>query len=47
MKVAVLKLGSRISYNSKDTSGGNGEARSLINMMDNAGIAVQLFVFTV
>lgn len=43
MKVAVLKLGSRISYNSKDTSGGNGEARSLINMMDNAGIDVHVY----
>lgn len=33
MKIAVVKLGARVSFNSKDSSGGNGEARSIIKML--------------
>jgi hypothetical protein len=43
VKVGVLKLGSRISFNSNDTSGGNGEARSIINMLDVGGAEVHIF----
>lgn len=31
--IAVIKLGARVSFNSKDSSGGNGEARSIIKML--------------
>ena len=43
MKVAVIKLGSRISFNANDTSGGNGEARSIIKMLETAGCEVHIF----
>lgn len=43
MKVAVIKLGSRISFNANDTSGGNGEARSIIKMLHQGGAAVQIY----
>lgn len=43
MKVAVIKLGSRISFNAKDTSGGNGEARSIIKMLHGGGAEVHIF----
>lgn len=43
MKVAVIKLGSRISFNANDTSGGNGEARSIIKILETAGIEVHIF----
>jgi len=43
MKVAVIKLGSRISFNSNDTSGGNGEARSIIKMLHQGGATVQIY----
>jgi hypothetical protein len=43
MKVAVIKLGSRISFNARDTSGGNGEARSIINMLHKGGAEVHIF----
>lgn len=43
MKVAVIKLGSRISFNANDTSGGNGEARSIIKILETAGIETHIF----
>lgn len=43
MKVAVIKLGSRISFNANDTSGGNGEARSIIKMLHKGGAEVHIF----
>src|SRR5271154_4075773 len=43
MKVGVIKLGARISFNANDTSGGNGEARSIINMVDLGGADVHIF----
>lgn len=43
MKVAVLKLGSRISFNANDTSGGNGEARSIIKMLHQGGASVDIY----
>lgn len=43
MKVAVIKLGSRISFNANDTSGGNGEARSIIKMLHGGGAEVHIF----
>lgn len=43
MKVAVIKLGSRISFNANDTSGGNGEARSIIKILEQAGVEVHIY----
>lgn len=43
MKVAVIKLGARISFNAKDTSGGNGEARTIIKMLKLGGADVHIF----
>lgn len=43
MKVAVIKLGSRISFNANDTSGGNGEARSIIKMLQGGGAEVHIY----
>lgn len=43
MKVAVIKLGSRISFNANDTSGGNGEARSIIKMLHGGGAEVHIY----
>lgn len=43
MKVGVIKLGSRISYGGRDTSGGNGEVRSIIKILLNAGTEVHVF----
>jgi hypothetical protein len=43
LKLAVIKLGARISYGSNDTSGGNGEARSLIEMLHQGGAEVHPF----
>lgn len=43
MKVAVIKLGTRISFNAKDTSGGNGEARAIIKMLKLGGADVHIF----
>lgn len=43
MKIAVIKLGSRISFNANDTSGGNGEARSIIKMLHGGGAEVNIF----
>lgn len=42
MKVGVIKLGSRISFNANDTSGGNGEARSIIKMLKEGGADVSI-----
>ena len=43
MEVGVIKLGSRISFNANDTSGGNGEARSIIKMLHGGGAGVHIF----
>lgn len=43
MKVAIIKLGARISYGSNDSSGGNGEARSLIDMFHQGGAECHIF----
>jgi len=43
MKVAVIKLGSRISVSSKGTSGGTGEALSIIKMLTTAGVDVDVY----
>lgn len=43
MDVGVIKLGSRISFNANDTSGGNGEARSIIKMLHGGGCGVHIF----
>jgi hypothetical protein len=43
MKVAVIKLGARISFNANDTSGGNGEARSIIKMLHKGGAEVNIY----
>lgn len=43
MKIGVIKIGSRISFNSRDTSGGNGEARSVIKMLKKGGLDVVIF----
>lgn len=43
MKIAVIKLGARISFNAKDTSGGNGEARAIIKMLKLGGADVHIF----
>lgn len=37
MKIGVIKLGARISYSSQGTSGGTGEALSIINMLHLGG----------
>lgn len=43
MKVGVIKLGSRISYGGRDTSGGNGEVRSIIKILRAAGAEIHIF----
>lgn len=43
MKVAVIKLGSRIAYGGKDTSGGNGEAKAIIEMLHQGGASVDIY----
>lgn len=43
MKVAVVKIGARISFGSKDTSGGNGEARSIVKMLQLGGAETHVF----
>ena len=43
MKVAVIKLGSRISISSNDSSGGTGETLAIINILITAGIEVDAF----
>lgn len=43
MKVAVVKLGSRISYSAVGTSGANGEAVSIIQMLYHGGCDVVAF----
>lgn len=43
MKVAVIKLGSRISFNANDTSGANGEARSICKMLKMGGAEVHIY----
>ena len=43
MKVALIKLGSRISISSSGTSGGTGEALSIIKMLNIAGVEVDAY----
>jgi len=43
MKVAVIKLGSRIAISSRGTSGGTGEALSIIKMLTNAKVDVDVY----
>lgn len=43
MKVALIKLGSRISVSSKGTSGGTGEALSIIKMLVKSGVDVDAY----
>jgi hypothetical protein len=43
MKVAVIKIGSRISFNANDTSGANGEARSICKMLKRGGAEVHIY----
>ena len=43
MKVAVIKLGSRISISSSGTSGGTGEVVSIIKMLVNGGAEVDAY----
>jgi hypothetical protein len=43
MKVAVIKLGSRISFGANDCSGANGEARSICKMLKLGGAEVHIF----
>lgn len=43
MKIAVIKIGSRISFNANDTSGANGEARSICKMLKQGGAEVYIY----
>lgn len=43
MKIGVLKLGARISFSSQGTSGGTGEALSIIRMLTGGGGDVVVF----
>ena len=43
MNLAVIKLGSRIAINSSGTSGGTGEALSIIKMLVDGGASVSVF----
>lgn len=42
-KIGIVKLGARISFNASDTSGGNGEARSIVNVLQKSGLEVHIF----
>ena len=43
MKIAVIKLGSRIAVGSRGTSGGTGEVLSVIKILTNGGNEVTAF----
>ena len=43
MKIALIKLGSRISISSTGTSGGTGEALSIIKMLIKGGASVDVY----
>lgn len=43
MKIGIVKLGSRISFSSLGTSGGNGEAVSIIKMLHKANQNIHIF----
>ena len=43
MKIGVLKLGARISFSSQGTSGGTGEALSIIRMLKGGGADVKVY----
>ena len=43
MKIAVIKLGSRVSIESTATSGGTGETLSIIKMLVDGGASVDVY----
>jgi hypothetical protein len=43
MKVGVIKIGARISFSSQGTSGGTGEALSILKMLDKGGADIVVF----
>ena len=43
MKIAVIKIGARISFSSVGTSGGTGEALSIIKMLKKGGLSVDVY----
>lgn len=43
MRIAIIKLGSRISISSHDSSGGTGETLAIIRMLLKAGVEVSAF----
>ncbi len=43
MKLALIKLGARVSYGEKDTSGGSGEARMIIQILRKSGCQVDVY----
>jgi hypothetical protein len=43
MKLAVIKLGARLSFNANDSSGGRGEACSIIEMLHAGGNEMHLY----
>jgi hypothetical protein len=43
MKVAVIKIGSRIAFGGRDTAGGNAEARYIIRMLHEGGADVSIY----
>lgn len=43
MKVAIIKLGSRISISANDSSGGTGETLSIIKLLTTAGVEVDAY----
>lgn len=42
MKIGVIKLGARISFSSQGTSGGTGEAVSIIKMLEQGGADIKI-----
>jgi hypothetical protein len=43
MKIALIKLGARLSYNSRGTSGGIGESLAIIELLKIAGVEVHVY----
>lgn len=43
MKTAVIKIGSRIAYGGRDTSGGNYEAKHIVEMLVKGGASVEIY----
>jgi len=46
MKVAVIKLGSRIAWGGRDTSGGNTETQYIIKLLDKGGLDIDIYTKT-